>query len=97
MRAWENKLKKKGGALLSVNVFGIKLWDKFLTQKRISSRSSGAGDTGYQASMTVEACFVLPFFLFAFLNVISILELYRLQGNMSAAMHDTAKDRKSVV
>ena len=91
MRAWENKLKKKGGALLSVNVFGIKLWDKFLTQKRISSRSSGAGDTGYQASMTVEACFVLPFFLFAFLNVISILELYRLQGNMSAAMHDTAK------
>ena len=41
--------------------------------------------------MTVEACFVLPFFLFAFLNIISILELYRLQGNMSAAMHDTVK------
>lgn len=43
------------------------------------------------ASMTVEACFVLPFFLFAFLNVISIVELYRLQGNMSLAMHETAK------
>lgn len=41
--------------------------------------------------MTVEACFVLPFFLFAFLNIISVVELYRLQGNMSAAMHDTAK------
>lgn len=41
--------------------------------------------------MTVEACFVLPFFLFALLNIISILELYRLQGNMSAAMHDTVK------
>ena len=46
---------------------------------------------GQEASMTVEACFVLPFFLFAFLNIISVVELYRLQGNMSAAMHDTAK------
>ena len=41
--------------------------------------------------MTIEACLVLPLFLFAFLNVISIIELYRLQGNISAAMHDTAK------
>ncbi|MDE7478350.1 MAG: hypothetical protein K2M91_10445 [Lachnospiraceae bacterium] len=41
--------------------------------------------------MTVEACFVLPFFLFAFLNIISIVEIYRLQGNMSAAMHETVK------
>jgi hypothetical protein len=41
--------------------------------------------------MTVEACFVLPFFLFAFLNIISIIDIYRLQGSMSAAMHDSAK------
>ena len=45
-----------------------------------------------RASMTVEAAFVLPFFLFAFLNIISILEIYRLQSNMSAAMHMTAKE-----
>lgn len=44
-----------------------------------------------KASMTIEACLVLPLFLFAFLNVISIIELYRLQGNMSLAMHDTVK------
>lgn len=56
--------------------------------KRISSCSFG---TLYSASMTIEACFVLPFFLFAFLNIISIIEIYRLQGNMSAAMHKTAK------
>jgi hypothetical protein len=43
------------------------------------------------ASMTVEACFVLPFFLFAFLNIISIIDIYRLQGSMSSAMHMTAK------
>lgn len=45
-----------------------------------------------KASMTVEAAFVLPFFLFAFLNVISILEIYRVQSNMSAAMHLTSKE-----
>lgn len=77
-------IHKKGGAMLSV------LKEKHLkaaAQKRMSSCSFGC----LRASMTVEACFVLPFFLFAFLNIISILELYRLQGNMSAAMHDTAK------
>lgn len=47
------------------------------------------------ASMTVEAAFVLPFFLFAFLNLISIIEIYRLQSNMSAAMHSTAKEMAS--
>ena len=41
--------------------------------------------------MTVEASLVLPLFLFAFLNLISIVEIYRLQSNMSAAMHSTAK------
>lgn len=81
---WYKNTKKKGGALLS----GVGK-NGFLSfaQERISSCSLG----GFQASMTVEACFVLPFFLFAFLNIISILEVYRLQGNMSAAMHDTAK------
>lgn len=60
--------------------------------KRISSCSPDRRlQRGQKASMTVEACFVLPFFLFAFLNIISIVEIYRLQGNMSAAMHDTAK------
>lgn len=44
------------------------------------------------ASMTVEAAFVLPFFLFAFLNIISIIEIYRVQANMSAAMHMASKE-----
>lgn len=45
-----------------------------------------------KGSMTVEAAFVLPFCLYAMVNLMSIMELYRLQGNMSAAMHNTAKD-----
>jgi len=79
----------KGGVLLSM----LKQMYSFLSAlKRISSCFP---DDRFQkkqkASMTIEACFVLPFFLFAFLNIISIVEIYRLQGNMSAAMHDTAK------
>lgn len=61
---------------------------KFSVQKRVSFCLFGR----LRASMTVEAAFVLPFFLFAFLNITSILELYRLQSNMSAAMHMTAKE-----
>lgn len=42
--------------------------------------------------MTVEASFVLPFFLFAVLNIISIMDIYRLQGSMSASLHRTARN-----
>ncbi len=44
-----------------------------------------------RASMTVEASLVFPLFLFAFLNLMSAMEIYRLQSNMSAAMHSVAK------
>lgn len=82
-----NNINTKGGILLS------KMRQKpGCTLKRISASSSdGILQRIQTASMTVEACFVLPFFLFAFLNIISIVEIYRLQGNLSAAMHDTAK------
>lgn len=88
MQTYKNTHKytyKKGGAMLSV-LNQLRL--RTSAQKRMSSCSFD----GMKASMTVEACFVLPFFLFAFLNIISIIELYRLQGNMSAAMHATAKE-----
>ncbi len=80
---------KKGENLLSIRqCIQFSVW----ALKRMSFCSSDMRlRRGQKASMTVEACFVLPFFLFAFLNIISIVEIYRLQGNMSAAMHDTAK------
>lgn len=79
----------KGGFLLSIkNV----IYFAAGALKRISACPSSTGlQRGQAAGMTVEACLVLPIFLFAFLNIISIVEIYRLQGNMSAAMHDTAK------
>ena len=85
---------EKGGTLLSRNkdtqfsIGALKRMSACSPDKRLQ-RGRKIGMT--KASMTIEACFVLPFFLFAFLNIISIVEIYRLQGNMSAAMHDTAK------
>lgn len=62
------------------------------TEISVQKRVSFCFPKRYKASMTVEAAFVLPFFLFAFLNVISILEIYRVQSNLSAAMHMTSKE-----
>lgn len=64
------------------------IFTKISARKRVSFCFSKC----LKASMTVEAAFVLPFFLFAFLNVISILEIYRVQSNISAAMHMTSKE-----
>ena len=61
---------------------------KISGKKRVSFRLPAT----FSASMTVEAAFVLPFFLFAFLNIISIIEIYRVQSNMSAAMHMASKE-----
>ncbi len=65
---------------------------KFIVKSSVQRRASLCPSKGCGASMTVEAAFVLPFFLFAFMNIISILEIYRLQSNVSAAMHLTAKE-----
>ena len=46
----------------------------------------------WRGSMTVEAALVVPLLLFAIWNLISILEIYRLQSNLSYALHATAKD-----
>lgn len=80
--------KRKGGALLSGI---IKTYIVVPSYKRMSSFLNSLQGMKNSASMTVEACFVLPFFLFAFMNIISVIDIYRIQGNMSAAMHDTEK------
>ena len=87
----ENQIAKnvKGGVLLSMKQ---QVRTLVLALKRMSPCFFGELIKKAEgASMTVEACLVLPLFLFAFLNIISVVEVYRLQGAMSAAMHDTAK------
>ena len=47
---------------------------------------------GPKASMTVEAAVVLPLFLFFFLNLLEILEVYRLQSTLLAAFRETGRE-----
>lgn len=42
-----------------------------------------------QGSMTVEAAIVLPLFLFFFLNLLSVIEIYRLQGTLLYSLRET--------
>lgn len=91
----ENELNEDNNCICcSKNINKRKGEDHALTKKsklkafgRISSCFPGT----LKASMTVEASLVLPLFLYAFLNLISIIEIYRIQSNMSAAMHSTVK------
>lgn len=79
-------------ALNHMEYYKIVFIEAFAQKRASLCLSERLQASSLSASMTVEAAFVLPFFLFAFLNIISILEIYRLQSNMSAAMHMTAKE-----
>lgn len=43
-------------------------------------------------SLTIEAALVVPVFLFAILNLYSMMEIYEIQMYMQAALHQTAKE-----
>ena len=83
---------KKGISLLTIKRYLSRCVHNFLLCcKRVSSCFSFVRKKA-NASMSVEAALVMPLFLFALLNLISVIEIYRLQGNLSAAMHSTAKE-----
>lgn len=44
------------------------------------------------AGMTVEAAIVLPLFLFFFLNLLGIIEIYRLHSTLLAALRETGRE-----
>lgn len=48
--------------------------------------------TAYSASLTLEAACAMPVFLFAILNLICFLEIYQIQMNLQAALHQCAKE-----
>lgn len=41
--------------------------------------------------MTLEAAIILPLFLFVFLSLLSVIEMYRLQANISASLWKTGR------
>lgn len=46
---------------------------------------------GAQAGMTLEAAVALPVFLYFFLNLLSVIELYRLQGTLLYALREVGQ------
>ncbi|MBE5876860.1 MAG: hypothetical protein E7290_08260 [Lachnospiraceae bacterium] len=88
--AYKNK-KKKGSLLLTASQYLLRRMFCFVSYcKRVSSCLSFKKKA--QASMSVEAALVMPLFLFALINLISVIEIYRVQSNLSVAMHRTAKE-----
>lgn len=47
---------------------------------------------GLRAGMTVEAAIVLPCFLFFFLNLLGMIEMYRLHSTLLAALRETGRE-----
>lgn len=45
-----------------------------------------------KASMTIEAALVLPLFVFAVMNLMSFIEIYREQSNRNMSLHETVKE-----
>lgn len=43
------------------------------------------------ASLTVEAAFVVPVFLFAILQILSLFDIYKLQSHIESALHQSAR------
>ena len=48
--------------------------------------------TSFFASLTLEAAMVVPIFLFAILNLYSMIEIFEIQMCMQSALHQTAKE-----
>ncbi len=87
-----NQERRKGIVSLRVKQsFSVILHNSVQTCKRISLHLF-SGKKKKTASMTVEAAVVLPLFLFAVMNLISVMEIYRLQSNMNMKLHQTAKE-----
>lgn len=53
---------------------------------------SKAKEVSLPASMTLEVAFVLPFFIFFFLNMMSMLNIIKVQSNLEAALHQTGSE-----
>lgn len=88
----QNHENKKGVVSLQTNhLFSVILHKPIQTCKRISL-CFFSKDNQKAASMTVEAALVLPLFLFALMNLMSFIEIYRMQGNMNMKLHQTAKE-----
>ncbi len=62
-------------------------------KKKLSLRTiSFLKEVSLSASMTLEAAIVLPVFIFFFVNIMSAIEVIRIQSELEAALHQTGSD-----
>ena len=89
-----NQMKKQKKGVVSPqadHIFSVILHKSIQACKRISFCFFSKHRTK-AASMTVEAALVLPLFMFAIMNLMSFIEIYRLQSNMNMKVHQTVKE-----
>lgn len=60
-----------------------------IISRRITPRRRSGVRGGVKGSMTLEAAFVLPFFLFAVINILFTVNMIGAQSRMNAALHQT--------
>lgn len=86
------KVNEKGAVSLQTDdSFSVILHNSIRACRRISFCLFSRRNTA-SASMTVEAALVLPLFLFAVVNLMSFIEIYRLQSNWNMTLHQSVKE-----
>ena len=86
------RVKKKGAVSLQTDQsFSVILHNSIQACRRISFCLFSKRNVE-SASMTIEAALVLPLFLFAVMNLMSFIEIYRLQSNWNMTLHQTVKE-----
>lgn len=65
------------------------VFDRTKSGKTAVRKTSPTPFPALRASMTLEAAIVLPLFLFFVLNLLSAIEMLRLHGNLTWALHET--------
>lgn len=73
---------------------GCHLKNALIKIKKLRTRffPKGVSQSVLKASLTVETAFVLPIFLFALLQLLSLLDIFRFQAQLEAALHQTARE-----
>ena len=66
--------------------------DQKAVQAVQSERISPAVSRQIKASMTVEAAFVLPFFIFCMVNILMIFQMVEYRSKILAAVHQTGNE-----
>lgn len=85
-------MKNKSADLARGAVDSLRKMNRFIKGRLLSASENCSGrTTKLQAGMTVEAAFVLPLFLFFFLNLMSSIEMIRLHGQLELALWENGR------